>query len=259
MTDTTNPAPAQSASAQPVARPSDSGRPASARPASAHPESAHPSQIRVVVADDHPIVRGGIVGLLGRADDIDVIAEASDGAEAVRLAAEFRPDLVLMDLRMPHLSGAEATARIIETVPEVRVLILTTYETDDDILGAIEAGASGYLLKAAPQEEILAGIRSVVGGRTVLAPEIAAKLVDRMRAGAAASAAAASAPARPVLSARELEVLRLVAAGNSNARIAKSLFISEATVKTHLLHVFEKLTVNDRTRAVTLALELNLL
>ncbi|MGG7464856.1 MULTISPECIES: response regulator [unclassified Plantibacter] len=237
---------------------SDIGRPSTAADAAIDPSGApDPAPIRVLVADDHPIVRGGIVGLLGRADDIDVIAEASDGAEAVRLATELRPDLVLMDLRMPLLSGAEATARIIASLPDVRVLILTTYETDDDILGAIEAGASGYLLKAAPQEEILAGIRSVVGGRTVLAPEIAAKLVDRMRSGAGSAASAT--PERPLLSARELEVLRLVAAGTSNPKIARALFISEATVKTHLLHVFEKLGVNDRTRAVTLALERGIL
>lgn len=212
--------------------------------------------IRVIVADDHPIVRSGIAALLALADDIDVVAEAASGAEAVALAQEHRPDLVLMDLRMPvadgpEIDGAAATALIIESVPGTRVLILTTYETDDHILGAIEAGASGYLLKAAPQEEILAGVRSVVGGQTVLAPAIAAKLVSRMRQDAS--------PPRPRLSARELEVLRLVAAGNSNPVIAKRLFISEATVKTHLLHVFEKLGVSDRTRAVTLALELGLL
>ncbi|MCU1561162.1 response regulator transcription factor [Mycetocola sp.] len=212
--------------------------------------------IRVIVADDHPIVRSGIAALLSLADDIDVVAEAANGADAVALAQEHRPDIVLMDLRMPVLDGPEfdgaaATARIIETVPGTRVLILTTYETDDHILGAIEAGASGYLLKAAPQEEILAGVRSVVGGQTVLAPAIAAKLVARMRSDAL--------PARPKLSARELDVLRLVAAGNSNASVAARLFISEATVKTHLLHVFEKLGVSDRTRAVTLALELGLL
>ncbi|MEC5183226.1 DNA-binding NarL/FixJ family response regulator [Cryobacterium sp. MP_3.1] len=206
--------------------------------------------IRVLVADDHPIVRGGIVGLLGGADDIEVVGEAADGAVAVRLAGELRPDLVLMDLRMPHLDGAAATAQILAQNPATRVLILTTYESDDQILGAIAAGASGYLLKAAPQAEIIEGVRSVYGGQTVLAPVIAARLVQRVRADAA--------PA-PRLSARELQVLRLVAAGESNPQIARSLFIGEATVKTHLLHVFEKLGVGDRTRAVTLAMELRLL
>lgn len=208
------------------------------------------TRIRIIVADDHPIVRSGIVALLGRADDLEVVAEVADGAAAVEAAEAHHPDLVLMDLRMPVLGGVEATARIVQRLPGVRVLVLTTYETDDDILGAIEAGASGYLLKAAPEQEILAGIRSVVSGHTVLAPTIAATLVGRVQGG--------SSP-RPQLSARELEVLALVAAGNSNRAIAAGLFISESTVKTHLLHVFEKLEVADRTRAVTRAQELRLL
>lgn len=206
--------------------------------------------IRVVVADDHPVVRAGIVGLIALDDGIDVVGEATDGVEAVDLARSLQPDVVLMDLRMPRLTGAEATARIADELPGIRVLVLTTYESDDDILGAIEAGASGYLLKAAPQEEIVAGIRAVAEGHTVLAPSIAATLVTRMREDAAV---------KPQLSPRELEVLRLVAAGRSNPEIARELYIGEATVKTHLLHVFEKLGVSDRTRAVTLALELGIL
>lgn len=203
--------------------------------------------IRVLVADDHPIVRGGIVGLLAGADDIEVVGEAPDGLTAVSLAEELQPDLVLMDLRMPGLDGDEATARILSARPETKVVILTTYESDTSILTAIEAGASGYLLKAAPPEEILAGIRSVAGGEVVLAPSIATLLVGRN--------------ARPTvtLSKRETEVLSLVAQGHSNPAIASQLFVSEATVKTHLLHVFEKLGVNDRTRAVTKAMELGLL
>ena len=203
--------------------------------------------IRVLVADDHPIVRGGIVSLLAGADDVEVVGEATDGLEAVRLASEFTPDLVLMDLRMPGLDGDEATARILSAHPRTRVVILTTYESDSSILTAIEAGASGYLLKAAPPEEILAGIRSVARGEVALAPSIAAMLVARV--------------AKPTvsLSPREREVLALVAQGESNPSIAASLFLSEATVKTHLLHVFEKLGVNDRTRAVTKAMELGLL
>ncbi|MGM7667962.1 response regulator [Microbacterium sp. A93] len=206
--------------------------------------------IRVIVADDHPIVRSGIVGLLSLDDGLEVVGEASDGVEAIELAHALHPDVILMDLRMPRLTGAEATARLAAELPDIRVLVLTTYESDDDILGAIEAGASGYLLKAAPQEEIVAGIRSVADGHTVLAPSIAATLVTRMRA---------AREERPQLSPRELDVLRLVAAGGSNPAIARALFIGEATVKTHLLHVFEKLGVSDRTRAVTLALELGLL
>ena len=203
--------------------------------------------IRVLVADDHPIVRGGIVALLAAEPDIDVVGEAVDGLEAVRLATELKPDIVLMDLRMPGIDGDEATAQILAVHPSTRVVILTTYESDSSILTAIEAGASGYLLKAAPQDEILAGIRSVARGEVALAPSIAAMLVQRV--------------ARPTvtLSPRETEVLALVAQGSSNPAIARALFVSEATVKTHLLHVFEKLGVSDRTRAVTRAMELGLL
>jgi DNA-binding NarL/FixJ family response regulator len=203
--------------------------------------------IRVLVADDHPIVRGGIVALLSTADDLTVIGEASDGIEAVRLALELEPDVVLMDLRMPGMDGDEATAQILAAKPELRVLILTTYESDASILTAIEAGASGYLLKAAPQDEILAGVRSVARGEVALAPSIAALLVKRVAAPSV------------TLSPRETEVLALVAQGESNPRIAKALFVTEATVKTHLLHAFEKLGVSDRTRAVTRAMELGLL
>jgi DNA-binding NarL/FixJ family response regulator len=210
------------------------------------------AQIRVLVADDHPIVRAGIVALLSQASDITVVGEAKTGAEAVKRASELRPDLVLMDLRMPELSGAEATAQIIAMIPTTRVLVLTTYETDADILGAIEAGANGYLLKAAPQEEILEGVRAAVGGQTVLAPAIASRLVERVRQNA-------NPGERSNLSPRELDVLRLVASGHSNSEIAAKLFIGEATVKTHLVHTFEKLGVNDRTRAVTLALERGLI
>jgi len=203
--------------------------------------------IRILVADDHPIVRGGIVALLDSTDDMQVVGQAATGLEVVELALEHSPDLVLMDLRMPGIDGDEATARILAANPSVRVIVLTTYETDASILTAIEAGASGYLLKAAPQEEIIAGIRSVARGEVALAPSIAALLVGRL--------------ARPAitLTPRETQVLALVAQGLSNPAIGKQLFLGEATVKTHLLHVFEKLEVSDRTRAVTKAMELGLL
>ncbi len=204
--------------------------------------------IRVLIADDHPVVRPGIAALVRAEADLELVGEATDGDEAVELALRLRPDVVLTDLRMPRMSGEEATARILAEAPEIRVLVLTTYETDASILPAIEAGAQGYLLKAAPEAEILAGIRSVAAGGMALAPSIAARLVR-----------AAAAPAPPSLSPREREVLRLVAAGRSNPEIAVELFIGEATVKTHLQKVFAKLDVDDRTRAVTRAMELRLL
>ena len=206
--------------------------------------------IRVVVADDHPIVRAGIVALLQDADDVEVVGQASDGETAVGVVLAERPDVVLMDLRMPGMNGDEATARILAREPGIRVLILTTYESDDQILAAIEAGAAGYLLKAAPESEILAGLRATARGETALAPSAAAALVRRTTGKPTAG---------PSLSPRELEVLQLVAQGNSNPAIGRTLFLSETTVKTHLGHVFEKLGVNDRTRAVTRAMELGLL
>nr|WP_242061447.1 response regulator transcription factor [Microbacterium ureisolvens] len=206
----------------------------------------------MLIADDHPVVRAGLAGLLSDEPGFEVVAEASDGDEAVRLAAATRPDVVLMDLRMPDVDGVTATVRLVAGeagTPPPRVLILTTYESDDQILAAIEAGASGYLLKAAPQAEIVAGIRSVAAGQSALSPQVAVRLVERMR--------------RPepetVLTARELDVLRLVATGHSNKQIAVTLGIGESTVKTHLLKVFDKLGVADRTRAVTLAMERGLL
>jgi DNA-binding NarL/FixJ family response regulator len=205
--------------------------------------------IRVLVADDHPIVRAGIVALLSDAEDVQVVDAVADGETAVAAAVATRPDIVLMDLRMPGLDGTEATGRITAALPATRVVVLTTYESDDAILEAITAGASGYLLKAAPEAEILAGLRSVASGGTVMAPAIAAALARGIRQQQAA----------PRLSDREREVLALVAQGLSNPEIGRRLHVTEATVKTHLLHAFEKLGVSDRTRAVTRAMELGLL
>ncbi|WP_019182214.1 response regulator [Microbacterium yannicii] len=204
--------------------------------------------IRLLIVDDHPVVRAGLVGMLSDEPGFEVVGEASDGDQAVRVAAATRPDVVLMDLRMPRVGGVEATAQI-TTAGDARVLILTTYESDDQILAAIEAGASGYLLKAAPQAEIVAGIRSVAAGQSALSPQVAVRLVERMRRPEALA----------LLTVRETEVLRLVASGHSNKQIAVSLGIGESTVKTHLLKVFDKLGVADRTRAVTLAMERGLL
>lgn len=214
--------------------------------------------IRLLIADDHPIVRSGLVGLLADEPGFEVVAEAADGDEAVRLAAETQPDVILMDLRMPVVDGVAATARIVTARAAAeraggagpRVLILTTYESDDQILAAIEAGASGYLLKAAPREEIVAGIRSVAAGQSALSPAVAVRLVERMRQPEAPASA---------LTPRETSVLRLVAAGLGNKQIAAQLGIGESTVKTHLLRVYDKLGVDSRTRAVTLALERGLL
>lgn len=214
--------------------------------------------IRLLIADDHPIVRSGLVGLLADEPGFEVVAEAADGDEAVRLAAETQPDVILMDLRMPVVDGVAATARIVTARAAAertggagpRVLILTTYESDDQILAAIEAGASGYLLKAAPREEIVAGIRSVAAGQSALSPAVAVRLVERMRQPEAPASA---------LTPRETGVLRLVAAGLGNKQIAVQLGIGESTVKTHLLRVYDKLGVDSRTRAVTLALERGLL
>jgi DNA-binding NarL/FixJ family response regulator len=198
--------------------------------------------IRLLVVDDHPVVRAGMVAVLGEEDDFEVVGEAANGAEALGLVPRLRPDVVLMDLRMPVMDGAEATARITAQPDPPQVLVLTTYDTDADIVRAVEAGARGYLLKDAPTDVLADAIRRAARGETVLAPPVAARLADRLRA-----------PARPELTGREVEVLALVARGLSNADIGKELFIGEATVKTHLIRAFAKLGVTDRTAAVTAA------
>ncbi|MFE5329470.1 MULTISPECIES: response regulator [unclassified Embleya] len=199
--------------------------------------------IRLLIADDHPVVREGLAGMLAAEPDFEVVASVEDGAQAVDGAAELRPDVVLMDLRMPGTDGVAATRRIVRELPGVHVLILTTYDTDADIVRAVEAGATGYLLKDTPRVELAAAIRAAARGETVLAPPVAAKLVTRMKA-----------PVRDALSPRETQVLGLVARGMTNAEIGRELYISEATVKTHLLRTFNKLGVDDRTAAVTVAM-----
>ena len=207
--------------------------------------------VRVLVVDDHPVVRSGLIGMLAVTDDIEVVGEAGDGEEALALVESTRPDVVLMDLRMPRRDGVSATGAIVSGYPATKVLVLTTYDTDTDILHAVEAGAAGYLLKDTPHAELLDGIRSAARGETVLAPPVAARLMNRLRTPAA--------PAAAQPSPRELEVLAAVARGLSNAEIGRELFIGEATVKTHLQRLFTKLDVDDRTRAVTVAMERGLL
>lgn len=206
--------------------------------------------VRVVVVDDHPVVRSGLVGMLGVADDLEVVGEAADGDEALAVVAATRPDVVLMDLRMPRRDGVSATEAITGSYPDSRVLVLTTYDTDADILHAVEAGATGYLLKDTPHAQLVDGVRAAARGETVLAPPVAARLMSQIRN-------PAQQPVMP--SPRELEVLALVARGLSNGEIGRELYIGEATVKTHLQRLFAKLDVDDRTRAVTVAIERGLL
>ncbi|MHA6760185.1 response regulator [Streptacidiphilus sp. PAMC 29251] len=209
--------------------------------------------VRLLLADDHPVVRAGLSGMLAAEADLEVVGEAENGAEACALAAELLPDVVLMDLRMPVMDGATATARLTRELPGIRVLILTTYDTDADIVRAVEAGASGYLLKDTPRLELAAAVRAAARGETVLAPAAAATLLNRVRT-------PATPPPPPVLlTARETQVLALVALGRTNADVGRELFIGEATVKTHLIRVFAKLDVDDRTAAVTVAMRLGLL
>jgi DNA-binding NarL/FixJ family response regulator len=201
-------------------------------------------KLSILIVDDHPVVRDGLRGMLESQPDFEVIGEAADGDQAIKKVAELKPDIVLMDLRMPEVDGVTAIREIKGSQPETQILVLTTYDSDADILPAIEAGANGYLLKDSSREELYGAIRATARGDTVLAPTVAARLVGQMRA-----------PAEERLSSRELEVLQLVAEGASNKDIASRLHISQATVKSHLIHIFGKLGVSDRTAAVTVALQ----
>ncbi|MEV4355356.1 response regulator transcription factor [Nonomuraea sp. NPDC049625] len=204
--------------------------------------------IGLLIVDDHPVVRDGLAGMFGRDPEFEVLGEAADGAEAVRLAQALRPDVILMDLRMPGMDGVSATRELAERGSEARVLVLTTYDTDSHVLPAIEAGATGYLLKDAPRDELLRAVRAAARGEAVLAPSVAALLMSRVRR-----------PAPGPLSPREVEVLQLVAAGATNREAAAKLFLTEATVTSHLLNIYAKLGVNDRAAAVTEAFNRGLL
>jgi DNA-binding NarL/FixJ family response regulator len=204
--------------------------------------------IRLLIVDDHPVVRDGLRGMFAGDADFEVIGEAGDGSEALALAETLRPDVILMDLRMPDVDGSTAIRRLSERENPARVLVLTTYDTDADVVPALKAGATGYLLKDSPRAELFRAVRAAHRGESVLAPSVAARLVTQLRT-----------PAQDTLSDRELEVLSLIAQGETNRGTAARLFISEATVKTHLLHIYSKLDVNDRAAAVAKAYERGLL
>ena len=204
--------------------------------------------IRLLIVDDHPVVRDGLRGLFADDPDFQVVGEAANGAEAVARVERLGVDVVLMDLRMPEMGGVEAIQQLRRSAPAVRVLVLTTYDTDSDVLPAIEAGATGYLLKDAPRDDLIRAVRAAYAGEAVLSPAVASRLMGQVRK-----------PPPQALSQRELEVLALIADGATNREAAAKLFVSEATVKTHLLHVYEKLGVRDRAAAVAEAYRRRLL
>lgn len=204
--------------------------------------------IKLLIADDHPVVRMGLRGMLDGQEDFEVVAEVENGVQAVEAAERLRPDVVLMDLRMPEMDGVTATTRIVERTPGVRVLVLTTSDSGADILRAVEIGATGYILKDAPREELFRAVRAAAEGKPLLAPDVAAHLMNRVRW-----------PSDEALSSREIEVLELVARGTSNRNIAGKLWISEATVKSHLLHIYDKLGASDRASAVSVAMKRGIL
>src|SRR5262245_39103353 len=201
--------------------------------------------IRVLVVDDHPVVRHGLTAIMGYEPDIEVVGDAADGEEAVRLILERRPDVVLLDLRLPKLDGVEVMRQVRAQAPQVRFLVLTTYDTDEYIGPALAAGAQGYLLKDALPDELARGVRAVMRGAAALEPEVAARLLERMAEGERGDE----------LSERELEVLRLLVAGASNKSIAAQLSLSENTIKTHISRIFAKLGVQSRAEAVAVALQ----
>jgi DNA-binding NarL/FixJ family response regulator len=204
-----------------------------------------------MIVDDHTVVRDGLSAMFGRQPDFGVVAEARNGREAVERASATHPDVVLMDLRMPEMNGVEAMRAISEADPSVKFIVLTTYDSDEYIFDAIEAGAKGYLLKDASRDDLFAAVRSVARGESLIEPRVATRVLDRM----AQLARQAREPVHDVLSYREVEVLQLIARGLANKQIAADLSISESTVKTHVANIFQKLEVNHRTEAVTKALQ----
>jgi len=209
--------------------------------------------INILIADDHPVVREGLIAMLSREADFNVVGEAKDGVEAVSRAKELKPDVVLMDLRMPEMDGVEAMRQIRSAMPDIKFIILTTYSDDDYIFSGIEAGARAYLLKDAPREDLFKAIRAVSRGESLIQPVVASKLLDRF------SQLSRRTPSGEELSERELEVLCLMAKGAANKEISAELNIAQSTVKTHITNIFQKLGVNDRTEAVTQALKKGLI
>lgn len=207
--------------------------------------------IKVMIVDDHTVVRDGLSSMFGRQADFSMVGEAGNGVEAVRIAVEVEPDVILMDLRMPEMNGVEAMRQISDLNPNVKFIVLTTYDSDEYIFDAIEAGAKGYLLKDASREDLFNAVRAIHAGESLIEPRVATKVLNRM----AQLSRQSRQPVPDSLSDREIEVLQLMAKGSANKQIAAELTISESTVKTHVANIFQKLDVNHRTEAVTNALQ----
>jgi DNA-binding NarL/FixJ family response regulator len=208
-----------------------------------------PTKIKILIADDHPVVREGLSSMLSRERDIQVVGEAENGTEAIKKAGELQPDIMLMDLRMPEVDGVEAMRQIKVKNPDMKFIVLTTYDNDEYIFKGIEVGARAYLLKDAPREELFKAIRAIYRGESLIEPTVASKVLDRL------AELSRQVRAPEVLSEREVEVLMLIAKGTGNKLIATSLCIGESTVKTHIQSIFQKLGVSDRTEAVTEAIK----
>ena len=215
-----------------------------------NPESFPSHPIRILIADDHPVVRDGLVAILSTQSDFEIVAEAASGEEAVRLAASKKPDIILVDLEMPDMDGVEVIRRVKAEDPGVQAIVFTAFDTDERILGAVKAGATGYLLKGAPRDELFRAIRLARQGGSLLQPLVASRLLQHV---------ANVHPEIPALTAREVEVLRLLAQGKTNKEIAESLVITERTVKFHVSSILDKLGAGNRTEAVTLAIQLGLI